>query len=74
MALLESGVWGFYSGDINQDFFVDLADYSVWELQANQFLIGDYVGDLDGDGFVDLGDYPIWEASNNGFVGSILPF
>lgn len=77
MALLESGVYGCYSGDLPvsgiHDGFVDLSDYSIWENDNNAFAMGAYASDFNGDGVVDLADYSIWEINNNGFVTALFP-
>ncbi|MGL2967094.1 reprolysin-like metallopeptidase [Flavobacterium sp. XGLA_31] len=65
MILLESGVYGLYSGDIVQDGFLDLSDFTGWEVDYNASQTGYYAADLNGDGFVDLSDFTIWEANYN---------
>ena len=62
---LGSGVFGFYSGDINQDGNVDNLDYSEWELQSADLEPSTYYrsGDLNGDGNVDNLDYSVWEQT-----------
>jgi hypothetical protein len=62
-----------FSGDIDQDGVVDLADYPIWETDYNNFVIGYAPTDLGGDGVVDLVDYPIWEANYNNFVSVSKP-
>ncbi len=73
MILLEPGVWGFYSGEINQDGLVDLSDYTVWENDYLEFAFGDYVTDINGDGLVDLSDYTLWESNYLNFIFSVSP-
>lgn len=73
MNQLETGVWGFYTGDVNQDGSIDNTDYSGWELDANAFAFGNYVTDLNGDGSVDNSDYSIWENNSNNFIFTITP-
>jgi hypothetical protein len=73
---LGSGVYGFYSGDLDLpvgDGFIDLPDYSIWEADYNLGNIGVYPTDLDGDAFVDLPDYSIWEANYNAGIIEIQP-
>lgn len=70
---VEPGVWAIYSGDINQDGSVDNSDYSLWEIDANNFAFGNYNSDLNGDGNVDNSDYSIWEGNSNQFVFTITP-
>ena len=73
---LGSGVYGFYSGDLDLpvgDGFIDLPDYSVWEADYNLGNVGVYPTDLDGDAFVDLPDYSVWEANYNAGITEIQP-
>lgn len=74
MALVDTGVYGFFSGDVNSDGSVDNTDYSLWETDANNFAFGVYPTDLNGDGSVDNTDYSIWENNANNFVFSFSPF
>ncbi len=70
---LQIGVFGLYSGDINQDENVDNSDYSIWESDANDFSFGFFATDLNGDGNVDNTDFSIWEANSNNYIFSIHP-
>jgi hypothetical protein len=72
---LGSGVFGFYSGDINpvQDGNVDTIDYPIWETDSNNFASGIFATDLNGDGNVDTIDYPIWETNSNNFISVVKP-
>ncbi|WP_396141564.1 hypothetical protein, partial [Flavobacterium sp.] len=67
MIQLESGVYGFYSGDLNQDGFVESGDYPSLYNDSDAGLEGYYSTDLNGDGFVESGDYPI--LNNNSDSG-----
>lgn len=62
-----------YSGDFNNDGFLDLGDYMFWETDNNAFSSGSYATDFNGDGFVDLADYSLWETNNNNFVTIVKP-
>jgi chitodextrinase len=73
MIQLESGVWGLYSGDINQDDIIDTSDYSVWESDFNSFTFGYFSTDINGDGIVDTSDYSIWEGNFNNFIFATMP-
>jgi hypothetical protein len=73
MKEVSSGVWALYSGDLNQDDFMDLSDYTNWESDYNASNIGYYATDINGDGFVDLSDYTIWESNYNGSIFSSHP-
>ncbi|MGL2966454.1 GEVED domain-containing protein [Flavobacterium sp. XGLA_31] len=73
MVNLGSGVYGFYSGDLTQDDFVDFSDFTAWETDYNSSAMGNYATDLNGDGFVDFSDFTIWEGNYNGSVYSSHP-
>ncbi len=66
-------VFAFYSGDVNQDAYIDLTDVLSIYNGANNFLTGYVVTDLTGDSIVDLTD--ILMAYNNSakFVSVIRP-
>jgi hypothetical protein len=68
-----SGWYGMYSGDINQDEFVDPFDYPTFELDNFSFAGGYLATDLNGDGFIDPFDYPVFELNNFNFVMSAHP-
>lgn len=73
MAAIEPNVYAIYSGDLDNDGFIDLPDYSFWETDYNNNSVGSFSSDLDGDSFVDLPDYSIWEQNYNGAVNAIFP-
>ena len=73
MALLATGIYGFFSGELNGDGNIDNDDYSLWETDANNFEFGVFSTDLNGDGNVDNADYSIWETNANNFVFSLRP-
>ncbi|HAY34047.1 MAG TPA: proprotein convertase P-domain-containing protein [Ignavibacteria bacterium] len=62
-----------YSGDVNQDGVIDIADASLIDNSAINFATGYLPTDVNGDGVVDLSD--IVFADNNGFnfVSKITP-
>jgi trimeric autotransporter adhesin len=73
---LGSGVFGFFSGDLDLptgDGFIDVPDYSIWETDYNASAFGAYPTDMDGDGFVDVPDYTLWESNYNAGVFEITP-
>ncbi|MFM7014730.1 MAG: beta strand repeat-containing protein, partial [Bacteroidota bacterium] len=73
MIEVETGVFAMYTGDINQDEYVDPYDYSVYGDDNNNFATGYYNTDLNGDGFVDPYDYSIYGDNNNNFIMSMHP-
>jgi hypothetical protein len=70
---VEPGVFAIYSGDMNQDGFIDPFDYVILEADNLSFATGYVVSDLNGDGFVDPFDYSIFELNNLNFVGTVTP-
>jgi hypothetical protein len=73
MIEVETGVFAMFTGDINQDEFVDPFDYPAFELDNYNFGSGYLATDLNGDGFVDPFDYPVFELNNYNFVMSTHP-
>lgn len=73
MIEVESGVFAFYSGDINQDENIDLLDAPIVESDINQFQFGYYSSDINGDGNVDLLDLPSLEENISHFIFSSHP-
>jgi hypothetical protein len=77
MKLLETGVFGIYSGNfiINtvQDPNIDNEDYSVWEADYNDGIFNYVATDLNGDANPDNADYSIWEGNYNDGIYEILP-
>ena len=71
---LTPGVFGLFSGDINNDGNVDNSDYAAWEMDSNNFSFGPFSTDLNGDGNVDNSDYTVWETNSNVFIYAISPF
>jgi chitodextrinase len=74
MKQLEAGVYGMYTGDINQEGNIDNIDYSMWEQDANNLEYGNFATDLDGDGNVNNIDYSIWELNSNNLIYTLTPF
>ena len=70
---VEPGIFAMYSGDLNQDGYIDPFDYTILEADNLTFAYGYVVSDLNGDGFVDPYDYVIFEKNNLNFVSSIHP-
>lgn len=65
--------FAFFSGDVNKDEVIDLADIVSIFNEANAFATGYVVADLTGDGFVDLSDVTIAFNNSNVFVSVIRP-
>ena len=73
MKEIETGIFAFFTGDINQDDIIDPSDYSVWEVDSDAFAFGDYTTDLNGDGVVDPSDYSVWEINSDSFIFANYP-
>jgi hypothetical protein len=70
---IESGVWAFYSGDVNQDGSIDAFDYVILDPDVINGVSGYLDTVLTGDGFVDAFDYVLLDANLIGGIGSIVP-
>ena len=70
---LGAGVYGFYSGDINQDGFIEAFDFAPLFNDNDNFAEGYYTTDLNGDGFVEAFDYPILFNNSDNFVETLHP-
>ena len=73
MAEVETGIWAFYSGDMNQDGFVDSFDFPAYDSDNLSFATGYLATDLNGDGFVDSFDFPTFDTNNINFISVINP-
>ena len=71
---VETGVWAIYSGDIDQDGFIDILDFLLLdaEMQAGEF--GYRPTDLNGDGFVDILDFLVLDINMQKGVSIVRPF
>ncbi len=67
------GVFGIYSGDINQDGSVDFNDYPSLDIASNGGILGYDANDLNGDASVDFNDYPILDINSNNGILAIKP-
>ncbi|MFN0187502.1 MAG: IPT/TIG domain-containing protein [Bacteroidia bacterium] len=70
---LAAGVFGFYSGDVNQDEVIDIFDQIVLDNDIFNFNSGYVVTDLTGDGGVDVFDQIILDNNIFNFIGSSHP-
>ena len=72
-AEVEPGVFAIFSGDINQDGFVDPFDNSILQADILNFAFGYVDADLNGDGYVDPYDQQIYQKNSLNFVSTIHP-
>ncbi|MBI2416909.1 MAG: hypothetical protein HYV28_03235 [Ignavibacteriales bacterium] len=70
---LVNGKYCLYSGDVNQDGFIDFTDLTAIDNDAYNFTSGYIVTDVNGDLFVDFTDLTIVDNNAYNFVGAIKP-
>ena len=74
MVEVEPGVWAIYTGDLNQDDFIDSFDFPIFDLDASNGVAGVYVAtDMNGDGFVDPFDFPVFDVNSFNGVSAVYP-
>ena len=73
MVLIEPGVYGFYSGDINQDEVIDSSDAVDLFNDVENSSFGVLVTDLNGDGAVDNTDIPFFANNSENSIFSTHP-
>ena len=73
MIQVEAGVWAFYSGDMNQDEFIDTTDFPIYDADNQAAATGHLVSDLNGDGITNATDYPIFDNNNQNAISSMHP-
>lgn len=73
-AEVEPGVWAFYTGDMNQDEFIDGNDFPAYDTDSFDGVNTAYTStDMNGDGFVDGNDFPVYDVNSFNGVSSIHP-
>jgi hypothetical protein len=71
---VEQGVFAIYTGDMNQDGFVDSFDFPALDTDIFNGVSGMYVNtDLNGDGFVDSFDFPLFDVNSYNGVSMMTP-
>jgi hypothetical protein len=73
LAELETGIFGMYSGDINQDGFIDGNDFIDVDNDNTNFASGYLTTDVNGDAFVDGNDFVVIDNNNTLFIGVANP-
>ncbi|MBP6624111.1 MAG: DNRLRE domain-containing protein, partial [Chitinophagaceae bacterium] len=74
MIEMETGVWALYTGDLNQDGYIDGFDYPDFDNDSQNNISGVYVAtDLNGDGYVDGFDYPVFDLNSQNNVSAVTP-
>ncbi len=68
-----NGVYLIYSGDINQDGFIDGNDFIDVDNDNSNFASGYLYTDANGDAFVDGNDFIVIDNNNSNFIGLARP-
>jgi chitodextrinase len=71
--LVEAGVYALYSGDINQDGFIEATDFPYLFNDSDNSLEGYHSTDLNGDGFVEASDFPYLFNNSDASIESVHP-
>lgn len=73
-AMVEPGVFAIYTGDLNQDDFIDGNDFPFYDTDSFNGVNTMYVAtDMNGDGFVDGNDFPVYDVNSYYGVYSVHP-
>ena len=71
---METGVWAIYTGDLNQDEFIDGNDFPDFDTDSFNGVNSEYKStDMNGDGFVDGNDFPVFDVNSFNGVSSVHP-
>jgi hypothetical protein len=74
MVEVTQGVWAIYTGDLNQDGYIDSFDFPFFDMDSNSFSSGYYSTDMNGDGFVDAFDFTVFDQNSSLFISEIHYF
>ncbi|MEO6488727.1 MAG: hypothetical protein ABIO04_02210 [Ferruginibacter sp.] len=71
---VQPGVWAIFTGDINQDEFIDSNDFPELDNDSFNGVAFEYKAtDLNGDGFIDVNDFPVYDNNSLNGVTSLHP-
>jgi hypothetical protein len=71
---VEPNIWAFYTGDLNQDDFIDGNDFPAYDSDSFNGVSGVYIAtDMNGDGFVDGNDFPVFDVNSFNGVSAVHP-
>ena len=73
LAMLATGVYGIYAGDVTNDGMIDATDLTALTTDAGNFMTGYVVTDINGDGVVDSKDLILTDNNSALFVGVKKP-
>jgi peptidoglycan/xylan/chitin deacetylase (PgdA/CDA1 family) len=71
--VLKEGKYCLYSGDVNHDGLVDLADLIEIDNDNMNYVTGNVTTDINGDGLVDLNDLILVDNNNTNYITRIVP-
>ena len=73
-AEVQTGIWAFYTGDLNQDDFIDGNDFPPFDTDSFNGVSQVYAAtDMNGDGFVDGNDFPVFDVNSFNGVSAVHP-
>ena len=61
-------IYAIFSGDINQDGYMDISDFNIMEVDVTSFATGYIPSDINGDLRADVSDFNLLEANVTAFV------
>ena len=73
LLLMADGHYVIYSGDVNQDGFIDTADMTPVDNDATNYEAGYRATDVNGDGVIDTADMTIVDNNAASYIGSATP-
>jgi len=73
LSLSYDGRYLIYSGDVNQDGFIDTQDYIGIDNDSYNYVAGYLDTDVDGSGIIDTNDYIPIDNNNYNYIGTVLP-
>lgn len=65
--------WAMFSGDVNHDHTIDIADMAIIDNAVTAYLTGYVTADLTGNNFVDISDYAICDNNAADYVSRHAP-
>ncbi|MBI2416942.1 MAG: hypothetical protein HYV28_03405 [Ignavibacteriales bacterium] len=71
--IFKSGKYCMYSGDVNQDGFIDFSDLTLIDNDSFNFTSGYVNTDLNGDLFVDFSDLTLADNNSYNYIGVVRP-
>jgi hypothetical protein len=66
-------VWCIYSGDVNQDGFIDFSDLGLIDNDSYNYVTGYVITDLNGDEFIDFSDLGMCDNNAYNYIGCVKP-